>query len=406
VQYDDEAGPPAGDDGLGFLDAEVEALERQALRRSLRVVDGAQARSVVIDGRAVVNFSSNNYLGLADHPAIVAAAVAAAQEWGAGAGASRLIVGNQRPQQSLERALAQFHGTESARLFVSGYQANVGTIGVLVGAEDVVFSDALNHASIIDGCRLARARVVVYPHNDMAALRRSAREASGRRKLIVSDSVFSMDGDRAPVAELAEITREVSGILMLDEAHGTGVVGPGGRGVAAEVGVVPGVHMGTLSKAAGVAGGYVAGRRSLGEMLVNRARSFVFTTAAPPMVVAAAEAALSIVAGAEGDRRRSRLGEIIRAVREGLAELGLLAAGAGTTPIFPVLVGDAGRAMEVAAGMLAEGLYAQGIRPPTVPRGTARLRAALMATHTDEDVERLLGALRRYRDRGLIPTHG
>lgn len=376
------------------LAAELRSLEDGGLRRRLRTVDGPQREVLTLDGRAVINFSSNNYLGLAADPVIVEAAWRASAEVGHGAGASRLIAGNLRAHVRLEQALASFHGRPAALLFNSGYQANVGALQALAGPRDLIFSDELNHASLIDGCRLSRARTVVYRHADLdhlAALLDSM-PAEGRR-LVVTDSIFSMDGDVAPLPALRSLCSERGVVLIVDEAHATGVLGPRGQGVCAREGVVPDVHLATLSKAFGSFGAYATGSRALIDILVHKARSFVFTTALPPGIVAGAEAALALLAGAEGEKRRAALGERTGQFAAGLQRLGLLAPGAGATPIFPIFLGDPGRAMEAMQGLLNKGIYAQGIRPPTVPRGTSRLRFALMATHTAAHVDQALAAL-------------
>jgi len=392
---------------LRFLDEELDALEERGLARRLRTVVGAQGRSVVVDGREVVSFSSNNYLGLANHPSVVAAAERALRSAGVGAGASRLIVGTNAEHVGLEEALTAFTGLESALLFNSGYQANLGVIPALVGTGDVVLSDRLNHATLIDGCRLSRARVAVYPHADLAALESLlVREKAARRRLVVSDAVFSMDGDRAPVAALRELCARHRAILMLDEAHSVGVLGPRGAGLAAEVGVEADVQMGTLGKAFGCFGAFVAGPAALRRWLLNRARSFVFTTALPPSVAAASLAALELSSSAEGDRLRRVLFARVAHFADGLDSLGLLAGGAGQTPIFPIVVGDERRTMAACDALLKAGLYAQGIRPPTVPRGTSRLRFALSAAHTEEDIQRALEELARLAEAGLIPRGG
>lgn len=382
---------------------ELAELEARGLRRSLRVSAGAPGRTVVLDGREVLDFSSNNYLGLADHPALARAAIEATERHGTGAGASRLVLGTQPLHVELEDALAGFHHRPAALLFGSGYHANIGVLQVLARDGDVIFSDALNHASIIDGCRLSRARVVVYPHRDVATLAELLLKHPGRRRIVVTDSVFSMDGDRAPVADLAALCRKHDAVLVLDEAHATGALGPGGRGVAAEAGVLADVHVGTLGKSFGSAGAYVAGDRSLVELLANRARSFVFTTALPPGVVAATLAAVRLLESADGDALRALLAAHIARFRQGLAALGLLQPGAGTTPIFPVIVGDERQTMACSQRLFERGIHAQGIRPPTVPAGTSRLRFALMATHEPEDLDRALTELGALVQEGLLP---
>jgi 8-amino-7-oxononanoate synthase len=382
---------------------ELAELDARGQRRRLRVAASPPGRLVQLDGRAVLNFSSNNYLGLADHPVLAHASSDATERTGTGAGASRLILGTQDLHVGLEQALAAWHDQPAALLFNSGYHANVGVLQALAREGDVVFSDALNHASIIDGCRLGRARVVVYPHCDLEALAALLARHHGRRRLVVTDSVFSMDGDRAPLPALAALCRANDAVLMIDEAHAAGVLGPGGRGLAAEAGVVPDIHVGTLSKALGSFGAYVAGEQALIDLLLHRARSFVFTTALPPGVVAASQAAVHLVQSEHGQQLRDRLAAHVARFRQGLAERGLLPAGAGTTPIFPVLVGDERQTMACTQHLLEQGIYAQGIRPPTVPRGTSRLRFALMATHEPGDLERALAALDDLARAGLLP---
>ena len=374
---------------------ELRRLDAAGLRRELRRWEGAQGPWIDLDGRRLSSFSSNNYLGLAGHPALGRAAGAVLERAGVGSGASRLIAGNHAEHQGLEEELARFHRTEAALLFNSGFQANVGVIPALVGPEDLVVSDRLNHASLIDGCRLSRARVLIHDHGDAAHAGRLLGEArtSARRCLLVTESVFSMDGDRAPLAALARAAAEHDAWLMVDEAHAVGAAGPGGRGLCAESGVTPDVLVGTLGKAFGSFGAYVAGGAGLRAYLVHRARSFVFTTALPPAVAAASRAALEIVAGPEGDRLRADLDLRIDRFGRGLAELDLLAPGAGATAVFPVLVGDEARSLEVSRRLLDAGIHAQAIRPPTVPRGTSRLRFALMAAHELEQIDHVLAVL-------------
>jgi 8-amino-7-oxononanoate synthase len=374
------------------LAAELAALEAAGLRRSLRALASGPEGEVTLEGRRCLLLSSNNYLGLATHPRLRAAACAAIERYGCGAGASRLIAGHTDLHAAVEARLAAFKGTESALLFPSGYQANVGAITALVGRDDHVYSDALNHASIVDGCRLSRASVHVYPHRDVRALEAAlAATPQGGRRLIVTDSVFSMDGDRAPLAALVSLAEQYHSWLMVDEAHATGVLGRGGAGLAAAEGVAGriAVHMGTLGKALGGAGAYVAGPRVLIDVLVNRARSFIYTTGIAPAAVAAAGAALDLVA-AEPERRQA-LAQNARRLREGLRARGL--AVLGDTHIVPVVIGDDRRAVRLAEGLLARGVLAHAIRPPTVAAGTARLRLTPMATHTPEQIERALAAV-------------
>jgi 8-amino-7-oxononanoate synthase len=392
--------------GLDFLEAELAALDAAGRRRSLRSREGVQGPRVRLSGRVVTNFSSNDYLGLAGAGDLVEAAHCAARQGGAGAGASRLIAGTQRVHEVLEGALAAWQKAEAALVFNSGYQANLGSITALAGRGDVIVSDELNHASLIDGCRLSRAEVLVYRHGDAGHAEEllRVRGRSARRRFIVSDSLFSMDGDAAPLAELREVADRHGAALMVDEAHAVGVFGVDGRGLAALGDVAVDVHVGTFGKAFGSFGAYVAGCEPLRDLLINKARSFVFTTALPASVMGASAAALAIIRSSRGEELRRALWHHIRRVKEGLAELGLLVPGAGGSPIFPLLVGPERGAVECCEALLRDDMHVQAIRPPTVPRGTSRLRMTLMATHAEEDIERALVALRRLRDRGLLPT--
>ena len=377
-----------------FAARELAARRAAGLVRELRPIDGPQDTWVTVDGHRALLLCSNNYLGLANHPALREAASRAAAEFGVGAGASRLISGSMRLHHRLEEELAAFKQTEAALLFNSGYQANVGTIAALVGTDDIVFSDQLNHASIIDGCRLSRARVFVYPHKDMTALAELLARHAGRRRLIVTDSIFSMDGDVAPLGTICDLALRHGAMVMVDEAHATGVVGPHGRGVVAAEGLGEQitVQMGTLGKAFGVFGAFVAARRSVIDHLINAARSFVYTTALPPPVVAAGLAALDIIR--REPRRRERLLDNARTLAADLRSLGLdLGDAAGH--IIPVIIGDSTRCMRLAQQLLGEGVFVQGIRPPTVPPGTARLRVTPMSTHTPADLSHATGAFER-----------
>jgi 8-amino-7-oxononanoate synthase len=337
-----------------------------------------------------VSFASNDYLGLASDPDVRAAAAETAAREGFGAGAARLVSGSLPAHRALESDLAAFLGRPAALLFPSGYQANLGVVTALAGPSDLVVSDAANHASLIDGCRLSRATVEVFAHADPAAAAAAlGRAGTFRRRLLLTESIFSMDGDAAPLAALAEVAERQDAILVVDEAHALGVVGPGGRGLAVEVGVEPDVVVGTLGKALGAAGGFVAGSTALVTYLVNRARTFVFTTASPPPVAAAARAALAIAAGADGDRRRARLRASQALVLERLGRRVPARPGA----ILPVVLGPDERALAASASLAARGLFVPAIRPPTVPDGTARLRVTFSSEHTDADLERLASAL-------------
>jgi glycine C-acetyltransferase/8-amino-7-oxononanoate synthase len=365
----------------------LEELRDRGLYRRLRLISGPQGPRVLLDGRPVLLLCSNNYLGLADHPRVRQAAAEAAMRWGAGAGASRLISGNMSLHRRLEARLAEFKGYESALLFGSGYLANMGAIAALARRGEVVFSDELNHASIIDGCRLSRAETFVYRHRDTEHLAWGLREAEGRGALIVTDGVFSMDGDIAPLEELALLARRHDCRLMVDEAHATGALGPGGRGSVAAAGLSGEVDvaMGTLGKALGSYGAYVCASREIVDYLVNAARSFVFSTAPPPPVLAAALAALELLES--HPHRIERLQANAATLRGALIAEGL-AAGGSETQIVPVEVGDAERTMELSERILARGVFAQGIRPPTVPEGSSRLRFTVMATHRAGELQR------------------
>lgn len=374
------------------LAARLAKLEQSGLYRRPRVITGAQEATVFLDKREVLLFSSNNYLGLANHPALKRAAQDAIERYGCGSGASRLISGSMDLHRELEQRLATFKQTEAALVFPSGYHANIGAISALMGPDDTILSDALNHASIIDGCRLSRASIQVFRHCDMAHLEQllASSPQSGQR-LIVTDSVFSMDGDVAPLADIVTLARRYQAWVMVDEAHATGVFGSHGGGVVEDLGLTHEVdiQMGTLGKALGGSGAYIAGSRELIEWLINRARSFIYTTGIPPAVAASALAALELVE--QEPERRQQLWDNAAAFRSGLEELGYTL-GSTRSPILPVIIGDANRTMELATALLERGIFAQGIRPPTVPEGTARLRITPMATHTPAQLEQALTA--------------
>lgn len=377
--------------GLDWVCAELAAWESAGLLRTPRVVQTASAPTVEIDGREVVLLCSNNYLGLADDARLRSAAATAARTWGTGSGASRLVSGTATVHRELERELAAFEGAEDAVLFSSGYLANVGVLSVLTGEGDVVFSDELNHASIVDGCRLSRARIEIYRHGDLAALERALGSVDARRRIVVTDTVFSMDGDLAPLRDLVELCSRTDATLVVDEAHATGVIGPRGAGAVDEFGLtgdVP-VVVGTLSKALGSSGGYVATTSELAMLLRNRARSHVFDTAPAPSTIAAAQAALRVV-GAEPERR-ARVRSLATEVTNELRRLGYVA-GEPAAAIVPVHVGDAREAVELSERLFDRGVFCPAIRPPSVPDGTSRLRVTVMATHTDEQIERALEA--------------
>ena len=367
--------------------ARLAELRERGLERRLRLVEGAQGPRVTLDGRDVLLLCSNNYLGLADDARVREAAAEAALRWGAGAGAARLISGNMEPHRQLEAQLAGFKSYERALLFGSGYLANTGVIAALAGPGEAVFSDELNHASIIDGCRLSRAETVVYRHRDLEHLEWGLQRAAGTPALIVTDGVFSMDGDVAPLPELLALARRHGARLMVDEAHATGALGPGGRGSVAAAGLSGEVDVvvGTLGKALGSYGAYACASEEVVDYLLNRARPFVFSTALPPPASGAASAALAILeAEPERVERLRRNGATLRAA---LAAEGLEPT-VSTTQIVPLEIGDAAPTMALCELALERGVFAQGIRPPTVPEGSSRLRFTVMATHEPAELER------------------
>ena len=365
--------------------ARLADLRRRGLHRRLRTIEGPQRSRVRLDGGEALLLCSNNYLGLADHPKVRAAAADAAERYGAGAGGSRLISGTMTLHRTLEERLADFKGTEAALLFGSGYLANTGTVAALGGPGEVVFSDELNHASIIDGCRLSRSEVFVYRHRDTEHLEWGLRRAGSRASLIVTDGVFSMDGDIAPLPELHDLAARHDCMLMVDEAHGTGALGPGGRGSVAAAGLTGHVDVvvGTLGKALGSYGAYVCASGQVAELLLNTARPFIYSTAPPPPSVGAALAALSILREHPGIVEQLRRNAAT--LREALGAYGL-DLGDSRTQIVPVLVGEARRALSLCEHALERGVFAQAIRPPTVPEGTSRLRLAVMATHSADEL--------------------
>ena len=366
---------------LDFIDEELNSLKESGLYRSLKTIRKSDGRMVEIDGKTYLNFCSNNYLGLSNHPKVIEAAQAACKEFGAGSGASRLISGNTVLHEELERKIARFKGREAAIVFPTGYMANLGTISSLVDENDTVIIDRLNHASIIDACRLSKAKMQVYSHKDMKALEKALTKSEKfRRRLIVTDSVFSMDGDIAPLPEIVQLAKEYEAITMIDEAHATGVLGKTGRG-AEEHFVIEGqinVVMGTLSKAVGSLGGFVAGSSELIDYLRNKARSFIYTTALPPSACAAAIAALEIIENEP---------ELIENLRMNSRLLG------SETPIIPIIIGDLNKTMEISAKLFEKGILASGIRPPTVPKNECRIRLTVTALHTKEDIECLVSSL-------------
>ena len=379
------------------IEARLAELQSLGLRRRTRLVSGPQGPHVLLDGKPVLLLCSNNYLGLADHPAVREAAAEAAMRWGVGAGASRLVSGTMTIHRRLEERLAAFKRRQTALVFGSGYLANTGSVAALARPGEVIFSDELNHASIIDGCRLSRAEVFVYDHCDTEHLEWGIAHAEGRGALIVTDSVFSMDGDVAPLEEIVELAHRHRLRTLVDEAHALGVLGPGGRGALAEAGLEDQVDVivGTLGKSLGSYGAFVACDRAMARYLVNAARTFIFSTALPPPAVAAALAALGLLE--ERPRRVDKLLANVAVLREALAGEGFDLSGS-RTQILPLVIGEPERAMTICETALSRGVFAQAIRPPTVPPMTSRLRLAVMATHREEELRaaaRTLGAAAR-----------
>jgi 8-amino-7-oxononanoate synthase len=375
---------------MSEIEQRLQELERLGLTRRLRLVSGPQGPTVLIDGKPVLLLCSNNYLGLADHPSVREAAAEAAMRWGVGAGASRLVSGTMTVHRRLEERLADFERSEACLLFGSGYLANIGVIGALAGRGDTIFSDELNHASIIDGCRLSRAEVVVYRHRDVEHLDWSMRRHSGgdgsARRLIVTDSVFSMDGDVAPLQEIAELADAHGARIVVDEAHATGNLGPGGRGAVAEAGLQGEIDVvvGTLGKALGAYGAYACANAEMIRYLVNTARPLIFSTAPSPPAIAGALAALTLLR--ERPQRVQRLRSNASVLRRALAAEGFPVADS-EMQIVPLILGEEQAAMRMCQEAIERGVFAQAIRPPTVPAGSSRLRLTAMATHTASELE-------------------
>lgn len=378
------------------LTQRLAALREQGLFRELRRVDSSQSPRIESEGRALLNFSSNDYLGLANEPALKEAAIKAVEQFGAGAGSSRLICGSLAPHHELEQTLAAFKGTAAALAFATGYAAALGTICALVGPDDIIILDKLVHACIVDAARLSRAKLRVFDHNDAADLERILQWAQARspkpRTLIVTESVFSMDGDHAPLRELVRLKEQYGAWLMVDEAHATGLYGAHRRGLAEELGVSDRVEvqMGTLGKALGASGGYICGSRPLIDYLINRARTFIFSTAPVPAAAAAATAGIRFVESSAGEERRGKLWQLVSTFTATLNPQPTIHQSA----IIPILIGEEDKAVEAAAALRDQGIFIPAIRYPTVARGQARLRLTLSAAHTNADLAQLLAALR------------
>ena len=388
-----------------FFGREIERLKRKDSYRWLRGMEGATGPRMQVDGREVIVLCSSNYLGLANHPRLKTAAIEATDRLGVCSAASRLIAGNNELYRMLEERLAAFKGRGAALVYSTGYMANLGVISALVKEGDVVYTDALSHASIIDGCRLSRAAVKIFPHNDLDALKDLLKSDKGfRRKLIVVDGVYSMEGDLAPLPDLTKLAKSYDALLMLDDAHGTGVLGEQGGGTSEHFGLkgpdAVDIEIGTLGKALGSFGAYVVGSRDLREYLINRSRSFIFTCALAPSALAAAIAALEVLQQEPGHRQQ--LWANVRHFREGLYRLGL-STEPSVTHILPVMTYEKQRTMELCERLLELGIFCQGIRPPTVPPGTCRLRFTVTAEHTRADLDQALGAIEKsFREVALL----
>jgi 8-amino-7-oxononanoate synthase len=376
------------------LHLELSALADRDRLRTLRLLDGPSRSRGISAGSPVLTFSSNDYLGLADHPSLTAAAATAAARHGFGAGASRLLSGHLPPHDDLEQALADLVRLPAALLYSTGYHANLGAVTSLAGPDDLIASDEANHASLIDGCRLSRAKIAVYRHADSASAR-DALQTPGtyRRRLLITESLFSMDGDAAPLTELSVLAQAFEATFIVDEAHALGVLGPNGRGLCQEARITPDVLIGTLGKAFGSFGGFVAGSAILRTYLLNRSRSFIFTTAPPPPVAAASLAAVRISLSDEGERRRAQLFRSIAALTTAIRHLSPIQPPRFASPILPLILGSDITALAASAHLASLGIFVPAIRPPTVREGTSRLRITLSAAHNNDDIARLASAL-------------
>ena len=386
-----------------MFEEELLELEKQHLLRKPIIIESYQGAIITINRRRMLLMCSNDYLGLSQHPALKEAAVAAMERYGFGSGASRLVSGTSLIHEELEHKLTEFKKTEATILFNSGYAANTGVIPALAEKGDVIFSDRLNHASIIDGCRLSRASIRVYGHKDMNHLETLLKDHGHHsRKLIITDGVFSMDGDIAPLPDLVELAEKYNALLMVDDAHATGVLGKGGRGTVEHFGMegrIP-IQMGTLGKAFGSYGAYVSGSRDLIRFLINRTRSYIYSTALPPVVCAASLAALKIIKN--DTARRERLWRNRERFATGLKSL-KIECGNSETPILPLMIGDTERAIKIGARLLESGIFVAAIRPPTVPEGTSRIRTTLMAGFSDHDIDMALAAIGKVWNEAFTP---
>ncbi len=379
---------------MNWLGDELADIKTKGLYREFKTIESGQTPRIMKDGRELILLSSNNYLGLSDHPEVKKASMDAIEEYGTGAGGSRLTTGNTDLYNSLEEKLVNFKGTEDAIVFSTGYMANIGAISTLMNKNDLILSDELNHASIIDGCRLSHAEVKIYPHRDTSFVEKILRESKHPRKLIVTDGIFSMDGDIAPLPEISELAEKYDAIVMVDDAHATGVLGRHCRGTADHFNLDVEINMGTLSKALASIGGYIAGSTELVTYLRNRARAFIYSTALPPPAVAAAKTAMDII---EKERPAKKLWQNIAFYKKGLLDLGITVN--SDTHIVPVMTGDTEKTVEAASLLEKLGVFVQGIRPPTVPEGRGRIRTSLMATHSENDIMEALDAFRLTKEK-------
>ena len=370
------------------LSDEIASLKTRGLHRALSTIGSAQTPRIIKDGRELILLSSNNYLGLTTHPKVKKAAMEAIERYGTGVGGSRLTTGNNDLHNRLEERIAKFKGTEDAVVFSTGYVANIGTISALMKKGDLILSDELNHASIIDGCRMSRAEVVVYPHRDVSCIEKTLRASKHPGKLIVTDGVFSMDGDIAPLPEIVEVAEKYDAMVMVDDAHATGVLGKHCRGTADYFNVDVDVNMGTLSKALASAGGYVAGSDELVDYLRNMARPFIYSTALPPPAVAAAMAAIDVI---ETENPAKKLRQNVAIYKNGLEDMGFTVE--SKTQIIPLMTGDTENTIKAAGELEKLGVFAPAIRPPTVPEGSGRVRTSIMATHSEHDIKEALCAI-------------
>jgi glycine C-acetyltransferase len=395
----------AGNDPLAYLADEIEALKQAGTYRPLRILETEQSSRVVMDGREVITLSTNNYLGLTTHPRLRQAAIAAIEKWGVGTGAVRTIAGTMSIHEELERKLADFKHAEACLMFQSGYTANLGVLSCLVGEQDIVLSDELNHASIIDGMRLSRAPRKVYPHKDLNALEKLLQESRGARSiLIVTDGVFSMDGDIAPLPGIVDLAERYNAAVMVDDAHSSGVLGRNGRGTVDHFNLNGRVQLqvGTLSKAVGAVGGYVVGSQRLRDFLIHRSRAFLFTTSHPPSVVATCIAAIDVML--DEPELVEKLWDNTRYFKSRLNTLGF-DTGHSETPITPIMIGDEGKAGQLSDRLFQDGVFAQPILFPMVPRGSARIRTIVTAGHSREQLDYCLDALARIgRELGIVGT--